>query len=124
LLYLFLSSVVLADSPVRSLLEFSVSLPFRLCFLLAHCFQRTCNLDRVSVPLDCGCKSTTFFLSRNTFLKKILKYFLYIDCQSVRWGDFSKKAQFGLREHSSQGPHRRLFRKILRQKDGKTGKSH
>jgi len=61
------SSVVLADSPVRSLLEFSVSLPFRLCFLLAHCFQRTCNL----VSLIADCKDTAIFIS----VKKKMKNF-------------------------------------------------
>jgi hypothetical protein len=79
-----------------SLLEFLGSLPFRLCYYWLIAFKELRNLDRVSVSLDCGCKSTHFFFPRNTFCEKILIIFLWADYQSVVTENFSRKASKSL----------------------------
>ena len=44
-----------------------------------------------SISVDCGCKSTHFFIPRNTFLKKFFNYFLCIENQQLARENFSRR---------------------------------
>ncbi|MBO7460265.1 MAG: hypothetical protein J6T53_05130, partial [Bacteroidales bacterium] len=50
-----------------------------------------------SISVDCGCKSTPIFYSRNTFCKKFLKYFFDADYQCFVREISEDKAEIGLR---------------------------
>jgi len=77
LLYFYIILFYLADSPV-----FLVSWNFRfLTFQTTFYWLIAFKELATSISVDCGCKSTHFFLPRNTFLKIFFNYFLTIDFQ-------------------------------------------
>ncbi|MBR4837430.1 MAG: hypothetical protein IK004_03200, partial [Bacteroidales bacterium] len=97
-----------ADSPVPCLLELKGSLPFRLLFVGSLLSKNSA----IPISVDCGCKSTHFFLSRNTFFKKNLKYFLHAENQRIAEGNFSgrgKKQAFEARFQTVFCPSRKNF---------------
>ncbi|MBR6439580.1 MAG: hypothetical protein IKS65_10465, partial [Bacteroidales bacterium] len=74
---LILFSVVPGGFTCSSLFGILGSLPFRLLFigsLLSKNFA-------IIISVDCGCKSTPFFYTRNTFFKIFLNYFFKADYQ-------------------------------------------
>ena len=95
------------------------SLPFRLLFigsLLSKNFA-------IPISVDCGCKSTPFFYTRNTFLKIFLNYFFKAVNQRVAYEILEDKAEKRTFETQFRSPISALSGKILRQINDKTLKS-
>ncbi|MBO7529593.1 MAG: hypothetical protein J6T37_06935, partial [Bacteroidales bacterium] len=76
------------------------------------------------ISVDCGCKSTPIFITRNTFLKKIFNYFLCTDYQSVGEGNFLDWAEKRLEVLPFKGLFNAFSPKNLRHTYAKSLKSN
>ena len=101
-----------------SLLELKGSLPFRLLFigsLLSKNFA-------ILISVDCGCKSTPFFHTRNTFFEKILNYFLCTEYQYFTEGILEDNAKNRPSKRSLRSPSDAIFRNFYANSTPKTKK--
>jgi len=110
----------LADSPV-----FLVSWNFRfLTFQTTFYWLIAFKELATSISVDCGCKSTHFFIPRNTFLKKIFNYFLCIENQQLARENFSRRDKNQSGSWLLRPDFLPLLPKFLRQINDKTSKNH
>ena len=120
LLYLIIFSVVPGGFTCSSLFGILGSLPFRLLFigsLLSKNFA-------IIISVDCGCKSTPIFYTRNTFFKIFLNYFFKADYQRFVRQNFEKMRRSSCVNSVSKALAIAFFTKFLRQSYAETEKSH
>lgn len=93
-----------ADSPVSSLPGIS-----RVPYLSDYAFVGSLlsKNSQPRFPLDCGCKSTTFFLTRDTFFEFFLIFFLRAENQRVATGARPENNADGNQRGRREGTGRR-----------------